>query len=45
MHTELALEVGDVAAVAIHSLDRAAAHELLHARGFAPVPLEMMDDA
>jgi NhaP-type Na+/H+ or K+/H+ antiporter len=45
MHAALALEVGDVAAVAIHSLDRAAAHELLHARGFAPVPLEMMGDA
>jgi hypothetical protein len=36
MHTALALEAGDLASVAIHTLDRAAAHELLRARGFAP---------
>jgi NhaP-type Na+/H+ or K+/H+ antiporter len=45
MHAGLTLEPGDVAAVAIHSLDRAAAHELLRARGFAPAPPEATSDA
>ena len=45
MHAGLALEAGDLVAVAIHSEDRAAAHELLRARGFAPAPPEASGDA
>jgi hypothetical protein len=45
MHTQLALEAGDLVAVAIHSEDRAAVHELLRARGFAPAPPEATGDA
>ena len=44
MHMGLTLEVGDLVAVAIHSEDRAAAHERLRARGFAPAPPEAAGD-
>jgi NhaP-type Na+/H+ or K+/H+ antiporter len=36
MHTELSLEAGDVAAVAIHSEERESAEEILAAWGWAP---------
>jgi hypothetical protein len=45
MYTGLALEEGDLASVAVHAADRAAAHELLRARGFAPAPPEATGDA
>jgi hypothetical protein len=45
MHTGLVLEAGDLAAVAVYTEDRAAAHELLRARGFAPAPPEAAGDA
>jgi NhaP-type Na+/H+ and K+/H+ antiporter len=45
MHTALALEAGDLAAVAIYTEERDAAHELLRARGFAPAPPEAPEAA
>ncbi|HEY5656911.1 MAG TPA: hypothetical protein VIY27_03900, partial [Myxococcota bacterium] len=40
MHKALAFEPGDLAAVAIHTEEREAAHELMRARSFVLVPAE-----